>query len=226
MARKQRKEESAPIVIYDKSGKEVANYPPQMIDTIKQTVAKNATDEELYMYLNIAAMYGFNPFTKEIWFAKTKEGEPMIMTGVYGYQKLAKRDPDFVLCTAHEVRENDEFELEQDKGEIVGIKHKFKHTDRGKIVGAYAYLKTKSGNDLCSYVEFREYDRKNRIWRNNPSAMIKKVAKSEVYKSFCDTNGLTDYESMREDMSPPKEDITVPDITEDEVIEVKINDSE
>lgn len=227
MAKRQpKKEPSNPITIYDENGGVKTQYPSELVDVIKSTVAKDATDAELYYFLSLASMYDLNPFMKEIWFAKTKDGEPMIMTGMYGYQKLAKRDEDYLLCTAQEVRENDEFEIEMDCAEIVGIKHKFKHSDRGRIVGAYAYLKTKSGNDLCSYVDFREYNRGNYIWKKNPSAMIKKVAKNDVYKSFVNTNGLNDFESMPKDMSPPKEEIEISTVKSDGAIEVDFDDKE
>jgi len=197
MARmKPQKEETAPMVIHDEHGTVLANYSGEMIDTIKATVAKDATNEELYMFLNISSMYDLNPFMKEIWFAKTEKGQPMIMTSRDGYRKLAMRDKRFVKCHSATVHENDEFETEMNMGDIVSIKHKFSQKDRGQLVGAYAYLKTTDGEDLYVYVNFREYDRRNNIWKKYPSAMIRKVAENDVYKRFVNINGLNDFESM------------------------------
>lgn len=198
MARRRREEktETAPMAVYDDKGNEVANYNSEMVDTIKATVAKNATDAELQVYLGIAAQYGLNPFMKEIWFAKTKDGEPMIMTSRDGFRKLAMREPTFRKCQSMAVYENDEFEMELVLGEVMNITHKFKQNDRGKLIGAYAVLKTTDHDNYVSYCDFREYDKKNNIWRKYPSAMIRKVAENDVYKRFVNINGLNDFESM------------------------------
>ena len=194
-----KKTESAPMVIYDDKGNEVANYTSSMVDTIKATVAKGATDEELQMFLGIANQYSLNPFMKEIWFTKMGKGEDAevaIMTSRDGFRKLAMREPTFRKCQSMAVYENDEFEMELVLGEVMNITHKFKQNDRGKLIGAYAVLKTTNHENYVSYCDFREYDKRNNIWRQYPSAMIRKVAENDVYKRFVNINGLNDYESM------------------------------
>lgn len=193
--RKTTKKESAPIVIHDDSGGVLAEYPSDLVDTIKATVAKDATDEELYMFLSIAKQYDLNPFLKEIWFTKMK-GEVAIMTSRDGYRKLAMREPTYRKCQSMAVYENDEFEMEFTMGEITNLTHKFKQNDRGKLIGAYAILKTTTLDNYVSYVDFREYDKRNNIWKSYPSAMIRKVAENDVYKRFVNINGLNDFESM------------------------------
>ncbi len=203
MARRRREEktESAPMTVYDDKGKEVANYNSEMIDTIKATVAKGATDAELQMFLSLANQYSLNPLMKEIWFTKmlnkqTGKEEVAIMTSRDGFRKLAMREPNYRKCQSMTVHENDEFEMEMVLGEVMNITHKFKQNDRGKLIGAYAVLKTTDHENYVSYCDFKEYDKKNRIWRQYPSAMIKKVAENDVYKRFVNINGLNDYESM------------------------------
>lgn len=206
---KEVKEPSAPMIIHDKQGEVIADYSSEMIDTIKATVAKDATNEELYYFLNVASMYNLNPFMKEIWFAKTEKGQPMIMTSRDGYRKLAMRDPRFVKCQSVAVYENDTFEVETVLGDVKNIVHKFSQKDRGKLMGAYAYLKTIDGEDLYSYMDFREYSQPRSVWKKYPSAMIRKTAENDVYKRFVNINGLQDFESM------PKQYID--DVAEEEV---------
>lgn len=197
--KKEQKKESAPIIIYDDKGNEMANYTANMVDTIKATVAKGATDEELQMFLSIANQYSLNPFMKEIWFTKMGKGadaEVAIMTSRDGFRKLAMREPTFRKCQSMAVYENDEFEMELNMGEILNITHKFKQNDRGRIVGAYAVLKTTNHENYVAYMDFKEYDKRNSIWKKYPSAMIRKVAENDVYKRFVNINGLNDYESM------------------------------
>lgn len=197
MARKSKEEqiETAPITIPDKDGNPLAVYPSEMVDTIKATVAKGATNEELVMFLSIANQYGLNPFMKEIWFTKMGD-ESAIMTSRDGFKKLAERKPNFKKCQSVAVYENDEFEMEWVMGELRNITHKFKQNDRGAIKGAYAVLRTTDHDVLATYVDFREYDKKNKIWRQYSSAMIRKVAENDVYKRFANVNGLNDFESM------------------------------
>lgn len=192
---KEKKESSAPITIHDEHGGILAQYPSELVETIKSTVAKDATDEELYMFLSVANQYDLNPFMKEIYFAKMN-GQVAILTSKDGYKKLAERKPNFRKCQSMVVYENDEFEMEVIMGEVVNITHKFKQKERGNILGAYAVLKTTDHDNYVSYVNFREYDKRNSIWKSYPSAMIKKVAENEVYKNFADISGLNAYENM------------------------------
>lgn len=197
MARISKKEAgtSASLIIKDKRGDVVAEYPPELVDTIKSTVAKDATDEELYMFLSVANQYNLNPFMKEIWFTKMN-GDVAIMTSRDGYRKLAMREPNYRKTQSMAVYENDEFEMELVMGEVMNITHKFKQNDRGRIIGAYAVLKTTDRDNYVSYVDFREYDKRNSIWKKYPSSMIRKVAENDVYQRFVDINGLNDYERM------------------------------
>lgn len=200
------KEEVKGIVLHDNQGNVTASYTGEMIETIKNTVAKNATDAELVMFLSVANKYGLDPFLKEVHFAKMGE-QATIMTGRDGYAKIAKRQPDFKKCQSMEVRENDDFQMDWDFGDLVGIKHSFTHTDRGKVVGAYAVLKTKSGDSLATYVTRDEYDTGKNAWAKYKSAMIKKVAENEVYKKFADINGISDFESMPAEFSEGVEEL-------------------
>ena len=197
MARINKKEEkeTQSIIIHDDKGEILAEYPPDLVDTIKATVAKDATNEELYVFLQIANQYDLNPFMKEIWFTKMN-GQVAIMTSRDGYRKLAMRKPTFKKCQSMTVHENDEFEIEMIMGEVTNITHKFKQNERGRLIGAYAVLKTTTNDNFVSYVDFREYDKRNSIWKNYPSSMIRKVAENDVYKLFADINGLNAYESM------------------------------
>lgn len=208
MARVQ--EEVQGIVLHDQQGNVTATYTGEMIETIKNTVAKGATDAELIMFLTVANKYDLDPFLKEIFFSKMGEDEDeqaVIMTSRDGYAKIAKKHPDFRKCQSMEVRENDDFDMEYDFGDIKNIYHKFSHKDRGKIVGAYAVLKTKSGDDYATYVTRSEYDTGKNAWSKYKSAMIKKVAESEVYKKFADINGISNIESMPSEFQEGVEEI-------------------
>lgn len=185
-----------PMIIKDDKGAVLGEYSPKLLNVIKKTVAKGATNEELYMFLNIASMYGLNPFTKDIWFVKVKTGDNMIMTSRDGYLKIAKRDPNFAKVQSYAVYENDKFETVIKNGEVKEVNHSFT-IDRGAIVGAYAFLRTKDGeSDLYAYKKFSDYVKKSPVWRDYKEAMIRKVAEVDVLKRFANIDGLVTYEEM------------------------------
>lgn len=212
MAKRVKKSESE-MIIYNEKGEQLANYPPELLDVIKSTVAKNSTDEELYTFLQVASMYGLNPFMKEIWFVKNKDDSVMIMTSRDGYLKIAKQDPKFHKCQSMAVYENDEFEVEMTMGEVTNISHKFKQSDRGKLIGAYAILKTTDHNNLICYASYREYAKNTPVWRSYPSAMIRKVAENDVLKRFANISGIQTVEDAPADVQKESKEFIDVEVT-------------
>jgi phage recombination protein Bet len=87
----------------------------QKWELIKKTVAKDANDSEVAMFLELAHKYDLDPFAKEIWCVKGKrddggDGRLLIMVGRDGLRKIAQRnglDPKGDV-----VREQDEYGTE------------------------------------------------------------------------------------------------------------------
>ena len=217
----QRKEEPIkPIIIKDLNGNKLADFNVQLVQTIKDTVARGATDSELYMFLQNCAMYGLNPLMKQAWFMKI-DGVPTAMTSRDGYLKIAKEDPNYRKVQSMAVYQNDTFSTLMVDGEVVKVTHEFSHVDRGHIVGAYAFLKTKDGEeDIFAYKDFKEYNKKNRIWSGYQESMIRKVAEADVLKRFANISGLVTAEEMgTEDLSGNYEytEASVSDVKTDDV---------
>ena len=203
------KESTEVLKIENNQGEVLAEYPPKLLNVIKSTVAKNATDEELYMFLQVASMYDLNPFLKEIWFIKNKDGSIIITTSRDGYRKICSRDPDFKDCRAFPVHQNDEFEMELTMGEIMNIHHKFKQNDRGKLIGAYSILFTHTGDKIAHYVDYDEYNQGSPVWRKYPSAMICKVAENYLMKRFANIDGIQTVEDAPKEVQVASEFIDV-----------------
>lgn len=194
-------ESNEPMLIKSSQGEVLAEYDRKMINTIKNTVAKNATDEELYMFLSLANRYGLDVFKKECWFIKYKGKDPQIFTSRDGMVKIAKRDKDFKQINSYPVYENDEFEIEQEMGsqglEITSFKHKFGAKERGNILGAYAVIEYYTKKPLMVYVDYNEYKQgSNPTWKKNASAMIRKVAEKEACRLSAGISGLHIPEEM------------------------------
>lgn len=197
------KTESRELVIPSPKGKEVV-YSPEFVNVIKNTVAKEATDEELFMFLSIAQKYGLDPFAKEIWFIKYKnkrtgEYEHRIETARDGYLTIAKRDPDFQGIQSFAVHENDTFEMEVEQGEVKNVVHKFSHKDRGHLLGGWAVAKHLTKENVYEYLPFKEARQNTPNWQSHPTLMMKKVVESAVLKRMAGITGLVTAEEMGTD---------------------------
>ena len=166
VAKKRKKEietaetDNTPMIIKDNKGEVLAEYDRELVETIKNTVAKNATDSELYMFLRLANEYDLDVFKKELWFIKYKKDDPQIFTSRDGFVKIAKKDSDFKQIQSNAVYENDEFEVEQSMTEngfeITSLKHKRGAKDRGKVLGAYCVIEYHTKKPLMVYADYKE----------------------------------------------------------------------
>lgn len=200
-----KKEEEKPIIVKNNQGEITAQYDRDMVETIKNTVAKNATDSELKMFLILASRYGLDPFSKEIWFLKYGGKDPQIFTSRDGFVKIAKKDPDFKQIQSHGVFENDQFEVGQEFVDgvfkISNFKHTFQAKDRGKCIGAYCIIEYYSKKPLLVYVDYDEYKSTTTTWKKNPSAMIRKVAEKEACRQSAGISGLHIPEEMGDEFN-------------------------
>lgn len=179
-------------------------YTTAQIDTIKETVAKGATHEELFMFLSLAKKYELDPFAKEIWFIKDKSNKVMIQTGRDGFLKTAQRDVKFKGIASFPVYSNDEFEINPTAGEV---KHKPNFKERGTLIGAWARVEKEGITPYVSFADFKEYyagykdengkiktgqygAMKPQIWDLKPSMMIQKVAQTIALRMTFGINGM------------------------------------
>jgi len=142
-----------------------------LVKTMRETVAKGATDEEFKLFCAIAQSTGLNPFLKQIWFIKgnkyqSKKGDwvqppAQIMTGIDGYRAIAN---------THSQYDGTELFTDRDKeGRPVKCTAKVHRKDRKFPAVAEVIFKEyyKAG-----------YNGKESTWDKNPTVMIEKVAES------------------------------------------------
>lgn len=100
--------ENKELIIQQNTGLDLSS--PEVIKTLKQTVAKDTTDAEFQMFLALCSSSGLNPFKKEIWCIvtpektwtdyksgdkKKKERQVQMMGGINGFYEIANQDPNF-----------------------------------------------------------------------------------------------------------------------------------
>lgn len=167
-------------------------FTPEQLETIKRTVAKGATNDELNMFIHIAQQYQLDPFVKDLWFIKMGQQQPVIMTSRDGYLKIANRDPAFDGIVSDVVYANDRFGKTKD-----GVNHEYGVKDRGTIIGAYALVYRKDrGFPVYVFAPMKDYCKSNGTWRQYPHAMILKVAEAMALKRAFSISGLVTREEM------------------------------
>lgn len=172
----------------------------KQIEVIKNTVAKNCSDDEFSMFAHLAKTYNLDPFAKEIWCIKMGSNVT-IMASRDGYLKIAQSDPNFEGIQSGAVYAGDDFEFDVANSTI---KHKMTSDGDAKVVGAWAICYHKERKPSIAYVRFSEYNKKtSNIWTQYPSAMITKVAEVIVLKKQFGINGLLTQEEMGEEYQRP-----------------------
>lgn len=69
--------------------------PTKLLDTLKATVFKGASNEQLLALVVVANQYGLNPFTREMYAFPAKGGGIVPVVGVDGWIGLMNRHPAF-----------------------------------------------------------------------------------------------------------------------------------
>ena len=141
-----------------------------MVETLKQTVAKGATDAQFRMFIEVCRATGLNPFLREVWFVSSVG----IMAGRDGYLAIANKHPQFDGMSTHVDRDD----------KMVPIKATCTvwRKDRGHPIICEAY--------------YSEYKKGGNVWSQYPSAMISKVAEVLALKRSFAINGVVTEEEI------------------------------
>ncbi len=140
--------------------KEGQDYPEVNIgiEDVKKYIAPNATDKELYMFMNIARSYGLNPFKREAHFCKYGNSPGQVIVGYETYIKRAERT-----------------------GKLDGWSVWIETDDVGEK--AVIEINRKDRTHPFRWEVYREeFDKKQSTWKAMPRFMLKKVAISQGFR--------------------------------------------
>lgn len=145
------KQLDAPIV--------AGNWTTEQLSLVKRTLAKDATNDELALFMATANRMQLDPFAKQIYFVKDKSGKVTIMVSIDGVRLIAHRT-----------------------GRWNGTRRGVKRDENGKITHGWAEVWVKGvDNSVYEETPFNEYYRESKftgqknIWDEKPETMIKKV---------------------------------------------------
>jgi phage recombination protein Bet len=159
----------------------LAAWTPEQKELIKRTCANGATDDELALFLHVAARAQLDPLRKQIHFIKAG-GRFYTVADVNGLQARAAREADFEGITHAVVYAKDDFQIDNVTGQVV------RHTSNplgqnGPPIGAWASVRRRGMLPFTAVVRFDEYrNQGNQLWASKPAVMIDKCAKSTALR--------------------------------------------
>jgi phage recombination protein Bet len=154
----------------------------EMLRALRNTVAPGLSDPEFRLFAEMCRATGLNPATKEIWAIKAG-GRLQLMTGINGFLKIANSHPAF---------DGMEVSHEWDGKNLVSCTVKVHRKDRKFPAIATAYM--------------AEYVKPTPIWKQMPSVMLAKCAKSlAIREAFIqELGGLYTAEEMPSSFAAPR----------------------
>lgn len=153
------------------------DYSVDYVQTVKDTVAKGATDLELKLFLQVAKRTGLDPFAKQIYCVKRWDGTlqrevAQTQISIDGFRLIAERSGQYVP----------------------GRETTYTFDQDGKLESATAYIKKLAGgtwHEVAATAYYTEYVQKkkngevNPMWQRMPRVMLGKCAEALVLrKSF------------------------------------------
>jgi phage recombination protein Bet len=150
----------------------IASFSQTQIDVIRNTIAKDATNDELTLFAHQCSRTGLDPFTRQIYFIKDTKGKVTICTSIDGLRLIAERNGKYqgqtetLWCGEDGVWTDIWLKKQVPKAAKVGV---YKAGFREPLYAVALF------DEYC----VRKYDGAlNYIWAKMPALMIAKVAEA------------------------------------------------
>lgn len=167
------------------------DWTRDQIDTIKQTVAKGASDSQLALFLEVCRSRGLDPFTRQVYY--TPQG---IIVSIDGFRAIAERTGCYAPGPT-----------------------RYEYDANGGLVAAYVTVrKLVAGTwfDLEESAFYDEYKGFSPIWKSKPRVMLAKCAEARALRRAFSSELSGVYESsemdqaQRDDVPVYREPVTQP----------------
>lgn len=156
-----------------------AEMTKEQLALIKATIAKNATDDELKLFLYQAKRLQLDPLSKQIYFVKYGNNPGSVIIAIDGFRLVAHRT-----------------------GKLSGIKRGAMFNDQGVLIGGWAEVyRNDWTHPAREEVPLSEYFKTgNKTWEQMPETMIKKVAEAAALRMAfpSDLSGVYESSEMPE----------------------------
>jgi len=143
-----------------------AQYNQQQIQLIRDMCARDCTDNEFLLLMQLARTYQLDPFTRQIWAVKYGQNPAQIFCGRDGYLAIAHRSGVFDGMDAGSRMEGDE------------------------LVGWCKVYRRDMSHPFSVEVYASEYSTGRNLWKDKPRTMIQKVAEAQCLRRAFSISGL------------------------------------
>jgi len=150
-----------------------AQYNSQQIQLIRDMCAKDCTENEFLLLMQMARTYQLDPFAKQIWAVKYPNAPAAIFCGRDGFIAIAHRN-----------------------GNFDGMESGTRTDENGELIGWCKVYRKDMSHPFVVEVPFSEYVQRNKqgevtkFWREKPKTMITKVAESHALRRAFGISGL------------------------------------
>lgn len=153
------------------------NFTREELDLIKQTVAKDATDAELKLFLYTAGLRGLNPLTRQIHFVKRKSKQPdgsyrevaTIQTGIDGFRLIAERTNRYAPGSKPTIFNYANSRL--NSATVFGV----------KVVSGQAFEFSATAK-FSEYAQYKGDGQLTSMWKKMPETMLEKCAEAKLLR--------------------------------------------
>jgi phage recombination protein Bet len=143
--------------------------PAKLLDTLKSTVFKNATNEELLALVVVSNEYGLNPLTKEIYAFPAKGGGIVPVVSIDGWIRMMNDHPQFD-----------------------GIDYQFEHDEQGRLIACTAIIYRKDRSHPTRVTEYLAECRRNTEPWKMERRMLRHKATIQGARVAFGFSGITD----------------------------------
>ena len=159
------KQTSALVVMASKFNVE----PAKLLDTLKNTVFRGASNDELLALVVVSNEYGLNPLTKEIYAFPAKGGGIVPVVSIDGWIRMMNDHPQFD-----------------------GIDYEFEHSDDGKLISCTAIIYRKDRSHPTRVTEYLVECRRNTEPWKMERRMLRHKATIQGARVAFGFSGITD----------------------------------
>lgn len=143
-----------------------AQYNQQQIQLIRDMCAKDCTDNEFLLLMQLAKTYQLDPFAKQIWAVKYGNNPAAIFCGRDGFLAIAHRSGKFDGMESGTRKDGDD------------------------LIGWCRVYRKDMSRPFEVEVSLSEYSTGKNLWQTKPKTMIVKVAESHALRRAFGISGL------------------------------------
>jgi phage recombination protein Bet len=172
--------------------------PQKLLQTLKDTVFKGASDSELLTLVVVSNTYGLNPLLKEIYAFPAKGGGIVPVVSIDGWISMVNR-----------------------QAQLDGLEFEFDSDTNGKPISCTCVIYIKDRSHPVRVTEFyEECFRATEPWKQMPRRMLRHKALKEAGRVAFGFSGVTDEDEARDikmanarEFPPPRKIVDKPEFT-------------